>query len=304
MEIRQLTFFRAAVDAGSISGAARCCGVTQPSLSQQIARLEEELGVRLFDRLGPGIALTPAGRELDAHARRILTAEQAARRSVRDAASPDAQRFALGVIPSVASCVVPDALARVHAAFPDSAMQLLIQSSASLMRAVAEAELDMALVIQPVTDPRLLSHDVAVERLLLATPPGVEVDEADPLESLDVRASGVILVDDPDGPPDLLGELSQRLGVRPRVRAPWGALDVILGLVDRGLGVALLPELFACGVAGGPRRLWALPPGAPHRTLACIWHVGRERSPLARAVVEAIGRSCRAFAFAGAPGRR
>ena len=110
MEITQLRYFVATAEAGTISRAAERCGVAQPSLSQQIRKLEQTLGQRLFDRLGRGVALTDTGRALLPRARQILAAVHDAQTHLGDDVEQGAGRLVIGAIPTMAPYLLPPAL--------------------------------------------------------------------------------------------------------------------------------------------------------------------------------------------------
>src|ERR1700740_2573577 len=112
MEFHQLRYVCAVADTGSFSRAAERCQITQPSLSQQVLKLEEELGTKLFDRLGRSIRLTEAGRSFIPRARTILEQMEAARSSACDQNTDLRGRFAVGVIPTVAPYLIPSYAAR------------------------------------------------------------------------------------------------------------------------------------------------------------------------------------------------
>src|ERR1700721_2843251 len=107
MEIHQLRYVCAVADTGNFSRAAERCQIAQPSLSQQVLKLEKELGAKLFDRLGRSIRLTDAGRVFIPHARAILERMETARSSVADKNADLRGSVAVGVIPTIAPYLMP-----------------------------------------------------------------------------------------------------------------------------------------------------------------------------------------------------
>src|SRR5580692_7967497 len=107
MEFHQLRYVCAIAETGSFSRAAERCKIAQPSLSQQILKLEEDLGARLFDRLGRSIRVTEAGRAFLPHARSILEQMEAARMSVADKNADLRGNVTVGVIPTIAPYLLP-----------------------------------------------------------------------------------------------------------------------------------------------------------------------------------------------------
>ena len=116
MELHQLKYFLAIVDSGTVSRAAVRCGIAQPSLSQQLKKLERTLGIELFQREGRGVVLTDAGRALLPRARKILAEVQDAEANLKRDVESGHGRLAIGAIPTIAPYVLPDAINAVLAA--------------------------------------------------------------------------------------------------------------------------------------------------------------------------------------------
>src|ERR1700732_1867313 len=118
MELQQLRYFCAIADTGSFTRAAQHTHVSQPSLSQQIRKLEDELGARLFDRLGRAVRLTELGRTFLPRARSVLRELEAARSDVVERKASIGGPLAIGVIPTVAPYLLPPILAAFTRKYP------------------------------------------------------------------------------------------------------------------------------------------------------------------------------------------
>src|SRR5438477_11675827 len=125
MELHQLRYFCAVADTGSFSRAAEQSHVSQPSLSQQILKLEDELGTRLFDRLGRSVRLTEVGKTFLPRARAVLRELEAARGDVVESKDSLCGQGAVGVIPTVAPYFLPPVLAAFSKLFPESVVTVL-----------------------------------------------------------------------------------------------------------------------------------------------------------------------------------
>ncbi|MDP1861810.1 MAG: LysR family transcriptional regulator, partial [Gemmatimonadaceae bacterium] len=146
MELQQLRYFVAAAEAGSVSRAAARCHVAQPSLSQQLRKLEEELGVPLFDRIGRGIAITDAGRAFLPRARRILAEVRDAELNLKNDVATGVGRLALGAIPTMAPYILPGALKTLRRKLPACEVSIREDVTESLVEALVDCEIDCALV--------------------------------------------------------------------------------------------------------------------------------------------------------------
>src|SRR3954451_7824531 len=152
MTLQQLTYFLAAAEHGSFSAAANALLMSQRSLSEQVRRLEAELGVPLFVRAGRGIELTDAGRLLLPHAERTLAEAQAARESVREVRDLTGGTVAFGFFGGAHHSLLGDIVQNSHPPHPAVRLRAVGQNSAEVADAVREGILEAGLVILPVDD--------------------------------------------------------------------------------------------------------------------------------------------------------
>ncbi|HET7057123.1 MAG TPA: LysR family transcriptional regulator, partial [Nitrospiraceae bacterium] len=157
MELRQLRYFLAVADCGNFTRAAEKVAISQPSLSVQIAALEEELGALLFDRLGRHVALTEPGRVFRDHAQRVIRETELATQSVRDLTGAEQGRLVVGVLSTVNSYLIPPLVCRFKQRFPRVHLQVHAQPSSTIEKAVAANRLDLGLCLLPVTNDRLIT---------------------------------------------------------------------------------------------------------------------------------------------------
>ena len=146
MEMHQLRYVVAVAGAGNFSRAAEQCHVSQPSLSQQIQKLEDELGERLFDRMKRQVKLTPHGEAFLRRAVRILEEVESARREAIDARELLRGNLTIGVLPTIAPYLLPVALADFSKKFPGVAIVVQEDMTNRLLKQVLACEIDFALV--------------------------------------------------------------------------------------------------------------------------------------------------------------
>ena len=145
MEIHQLRYFVAVADEGNFSRAAAKVRVAQPSLSQQIRKLEAEIGQPLFDRLPRSVVLTEAGRCFIEYARQILASIGDARRCVDELKDAVTGKLAVGAIPTIAPYVLPELVKKFHKDYPEVTLELVEDVTDGITRRVEAGELDVAL---------------------------------------------------------------------------------------------------------------------------------------------------------------
>ena len=284
MELHQLRYFVAAAETGSFTRAAAREGVTQPSLSQAILRLEDSLDAKLFDRLGRSIALTAAGDELLVRAQTVLAAVGDAEKAVHGSATGGTLR--LGAIPTVAPYLLPEACKQFVKAQPKFRLELLEDRTERLLAAVTAGELDLAVMAMPVRDDRLHVEKLFAEPLRLAVPPKHRLAKLKQVRFADLVEEPFLILDDLHCFGDQVWSLCRRAGgFEPRVVCRGEQIGTLLALVTAGLGVTVVPEMAAKADTG--QRVY-VPFGNPQptRTLCVVWHKHRFRSPAVRAFVE------------------
>ena len=150
MELHQLRYFCAVADSGSFSRAAEKCHVSQPSLSQQILKLESELGARLFDRLGRSVRLTEIGKRFLPRARAVLRELEAARGDVVESKDSVSGHVTIGVIPTVAPYFLPPILTAFSKRFAESSVSVIEEITPVLLERLRGGSVDIAVLALPV----------------------------------------------------------------------------------------------------------------------------------------------------------
>lgn len=236
MDIRDLQIFLAVASEGSITRAAEKLEYVQSSISIRIQQLESELKTELFHRQRQGVRLTTSGEVLKSYAEKILFLAQEAERVVTDHSIPRGP-LRIGSLETTAAIRLPSILAEYHSAFPDVDLSLRTGSTDELVNLVLKYELDGAFVAAPVENVDLESTEVGTEELVLVSSgrfPSVDTWE-------DIR-NFVLLVFRPGC--SYRRKLEDWLhweGIIPAKIMEFGTIDGIIGCVQAGLGVSLLP---------------------------------------------------------------
>ena len=246
MELHQLRYFVAAARSGSVSRAASACRVSQPSLSQQIRRLEDGLGVRVFDRVPRGVVLTDAGRALLPRAERILSEVERAGVELLDDVETGVGRLAVGAIPTIAPYLLPGVLASVRDEFDRCEIAVHEDLTAALLDKVADGTLDAAIVSWPIEDDRVNIIRVGVERLLIVCPADEPLAQSGTMTLTQLRTLPRVSLHEMH----CLGQqiagfcVSRGIGTG-NVVCHTTQLATVLEMVALGLGVSLVPEMAA-----------------------------------------------------------
>ncbi|SOD58581.1 DNA-binding transcriptional regulator, LysR family [Streptomyces zhaozhouensis] len=281
MQWQQLRYFTAVAETRHFTRAAQREHVSQPSLSQQIRALERELGAELFHRARGHISLTDAGAALLPLARRILADTETARREVQEVAQLRRGRVRLGAPPSLCASLVPDVLREFRDRYPGIELLVHEDGSQDLVRALAAGELDLALVITPLTGqaPALATEELSREELVVISPP-VEDERplpAGPIAIEELRDRPLVMFRHGYDLRELTLAACQAAGFEPRFSVAGGEMDAVLSFVRAGLGLAVVPRMVA--ERAGLRTTRFLPPGL-NRTIS-LAHRGDVSPPRA-----------------------
>ena len=279
MELHHLRYFVAVARHRNFTRAAAENLVAQPSLSQQIRRLEEELGAPLFDRSQTPVRLTDAGEALLPHAEATLRAVDAARAAVEERLGLRSGRLVLGSLPMTGSRLLPRALTAFRARYPGVQVVLREESTQRLTELAVAGETDLTLTTLPVGSPELAAQPLLTEPILLALPPGHPL-AGRPSAPLTAVAGDPFLVLKPGyGFRDLVFAACHQAGFEPQVVFESAQIETLQAMVAVGLGVTLVPQM-AADRSLRPAPAFLAVEGEPlTRTLALAWR--RER-PLPR----------------------
>src|SRR5580658_1730261 len=171
MELSQLRYVLAVAEAGNFTRAATRSNIAQPSLSQQIIKLERELGHKLFHRLGRKAVLTEAGAVFVERARKILFEVETASKELSDHPSLE-RRITVGAISTVAPYLLPAMIQRCRKRYPNLQINIKENFTYNLIQGVLEGELDLGIAAMPLKDARLSVEPLLKEPLLLVVPKG------------------------------------------------------------------------------------------------------------------------------------
>lgn len=242
--LRQLQFFIAAAEAGSVTGAARALSISQSSVTEAIRALEDDLGVILFDRQARGLEITHKGSAFLRHARQILADVATARSAFRDEAEAAPGRLSLGVTSLVAGYVLSDILSRFRRAHPRVDLNVTEDNGDYLQHLLIGGELDVAVLLTSSVKDRTALHVetllVSPYRLWLPLGHPLAQQEAIALEEVAGQPLIQLMVDEIE---ESTRRLTAALPVRPEIAFRTRSVEAVRSLVATGAGLAILPSL-------------------------------------------------------------
>lgn len=295
MELHQLRYFLAVVKAGNFSRAAESCHVAQPSLSQQILKLENELGERLFERKARRVLLTSAGELFRARAARVLDELHEARREVHDARGEPRGQVSLSALPTIAPYLVPKIIRGFARRCPAVATIVHEETTDRALRALENNEIDLALVSLPITSPRVEVRPLFSEELLLVLPKSHPLLRKRALSAADLEPERFIFMADTHCLGAQALQFCYAKGFTPQISCRSAQMETVQALVAVGLGLSMAPAMARQSSAAVSYRSLGKP--KPVRTIALIWnkrrHLSRAATELREFIVKSVGSRLR-----------
>lgn len=243
MEIHQLRYFCAVARTGSFTKAAVQEGVAQPSLSQQISRLEDSLGSKLFDRLGRGVKLTEFGRALVPQATEILRQVNEARSSIETLRSGIGGRLRIGCIPTITPYFLAPRLRDFATSFPEVDLRLTEEITPNLIQMLQSGELDIAIVSPPVNNPDVICSDLFREPILVAMSQEHRLAHEEHIRLPELVGERLLLLRGGHCFRDNALTICNRANASFEATFETNQFSSILPLVADGFGVSLVPQM-------------------------------------------------------------
>lgn len=281
MELHQLRYFLAIAERGTFTAAAEACHVSQPSLSAQVAKLEDELGGPLFDRSRQGAKLTQRGELFRPRAAEALHQLELATLELADLDGLKRGSVALGSLPTTGTYLLPPVLTAFRQAHPGISIQLREESSPRLAEALLAAEVELTLLDEAGLAEGMTAEKLFTEPLYAAVPPGHRFAGRASLALADLADEPLILMKSGHGFRKIIVDAFHQLGLEPRVVSESGSIETIQALVEAGLGLTLVPRLVR--KKNGPVYLPVTAP-SPTRTLYLAHRKNQPLSPAAEAL--------------------
>ncbi len=291
MNLRDLQYLVALAEQRHFGRAAEACFVSQPTLSMQIRKLEDELGVALFERAPRKVMLTPAGHEVLERARRILSEVEQMKEAARRSKDPEAGSLRLGVFPTLAPYLLPHVVPQLRERFPQLQLLLVEEKSDVLLERLREGRLDAALLALPVQDEQLHAQFLFEEPFVLAAPAQHPLAREASLSVDALNDETLLLLEDGHCLRDQALDVCRRSGAQEKAGFRATSLETLRQMVAAGAGVTLLPALAVHASVAQPRNIRLVPFRAPppSRRIALVWRKSSAMDGFLRTLADAIG---------------
>ncbi|MCA0395565.1 MAG: DNA-binding transcriptional regulator OxyR [Proteobacteria bacterium] len=300
MNIRDLKYLIAVADHRHFGRAAAASFVSQPTLSTQIRKLEEELGVALFERAPRKVMLTPIGVEIVERARRVVGEVEQMKEAARRSQKPEAGVVRLGIFPTLGPYLLPHVIPAIRERFPDLQLLLVEEKSDELLARLRDGRLDAAILALPLLDEQLHHEYLFEEPFLLAVPERHPLAARDALRIDDLAREDLLLLEDGHCLRRQTLDVCQLAGAQEKTEFRATSLETLRQMVAANVGITLLPALAVQPPVAHPANLRLLPfrDARPSREIAMFWRRSSAMSEFLAALA-AIFRALPAELLAG-----
>jgi LysR family hydrogen peroxide-inducible transcriptional activator len=250
MEIHQLRYFCAVASYGTFTRAAQAESVAQPSLSQQILKLEDELGAKLFDRMAKGVKLTACGRAFLPRAAQLLRELGNAKTEILEMAGKEDGELTIGVIPTIGPYLLPPVLTSFSHEHASIVIKVMEDVTSALLDRLHEGAIDLAVVSLPVPGDWIRSMELFWEPMLVVLPAGHRHARRTAIRLSDLKDEPFLLLKEGHCFRESTITACRQARVQPNVVFESGQFATILAMVSAGVGISAVPAMAARPVKG------------------------------------------------------
>lgn len=273
MNLRALQYLVTLADLRHFSKAAGACHVSQPTLSTQIRKLEEELGVQLVERSPRRVMLTPVGEDIADRARMVLSEIQEIRSISQRSRDPGTGSLRLGIFPTLAPYLLPHVIPGIRQKYPRLTLHLYEEKTEDILEMLGQGRLDAGLLAMPVPDDRFRVKVLFEEAFMLATPESHPLSRRKVIGMEDLKGQELLLLEDGHCLRDQALEVCQLAGAAEKLDFHASSMETLRQMVAANTGITLMPTLAIRPPVAHTENLVTIPfrDPAPKRTIAMVW---------------------------------
>jgi LysR family hydrogen peroxide-inducible transcriptional activator len=290
MNLKDLKYLVALADTGHFGKAAERTFVSQPTLSAQLKKLEEYLGVKLVERQPKNVQLTEVGRQIVIRARRMLDEGDEIVALARSNTDPFAGKLKVALIPTIGPYLLPRIMQKIRKGLPHLGLMLYEYQTEALLKRLRDGEIDLGIMAMPALADGVESRDLYRENFTVALPNNHPLAAKSTIKVQDLKGHTLLLLEDGHCLRDQALEVCSRVDVKEAEDFRATSLETLRQMVVAGLGITLLPEMAVESPFGSQRgltvRQFAKP--APSRTVGAVWRKTTTRGAAINAVCDLI----------------
>ena len=295
LKLKDLRYLVALADTRHFGRAAERSFVSQPTLSAQLKKLEDYLGVQLIERAPKRVALTAAGEEIVERARRIVEASEEIVELARGHRDPLAGRLRLALLPTIGPYLLPNVAAKLRKHLPRLELMLYEYQTDVILEKLHSGEIDVGILALPVPLDGLATYELYKEPFTVALPTHHRLSGRSSIKVDDLRNETLLLLEDGHCLRDQALDICASTDVHEKQDFRATSLETLRQMVASGVGITLLPELAGRGAYGAARGVVIKPfaKPVPTRTIGAVWR----KSSARREVILALAKQIEAHAL-------
>jgi LysR family hydrogen peroxide-inducible transcriptional activator len=288
MNLRDLRYLVALAEHKHFGRAAQASFVSQPTLSTQIRKLEEELGVALVERTPRKVLLTEVGREITQRAREVLNEVEQIRQIARRTKDPESGTVRLGIFPTLGPYLLPHVIPHIRERFPRLELLLVEEKTETVLRQLREGRLDAGVLAQPIHDDQLHQQFLFEEPFLLAVPEHHPLASRKQLKLDELSDQSLLLLEEGHCLRDQALEVCQLAGAGEKSGFRATSLETLRQMVAANVGVTLLPTLAVKPPVAHSHDIHLIEfrGHAPSRRIAMVWRKSSAMAPFLKRLAE------------------
>lgn len=287
MNLRDLKYLVAVAEHRHFGRAAEACHVSQPTLSTQVRKLEEFLGVTLIERNNRQVLLTPIGEKIIEQARCVLRESDQLVKLAQQARDPFGGEFRLGIIPTIAPYLLPRILPAIREEFPDLEIQLTEAQTAVIGRELRAGRLDAVIVALPLDEDAVHAVPLYAEPFYVALSPRHPLCGRNSITASDLDSEQVLLLEDGHCLRDQALDVCKQSGAVENTNFSATSIETLRHMVAADIGITLMPEL---AVEDDSKSIRYLPFDGepPYRLVGIAWRTTTTREALLSKLAEVL----------------
>jgi LysR family hydrogen peroxide-inducible transcriptional activator len=293
MNLKDLKYLVALADTGHFGRAAERTFVSQPTLSAQLKKLEEYLGVKLVERQPKNVQLTEVGKQIVVRARRMLAESDEIVALARNNTDPLGGKLKVALIPTIGPYMLPRVMQKIRKALPHLGLMLYEHQTEPLLKRLRDGEIDLGIMALPIAQDGLETRRLYEEAFTVALPNNHPLASKSTIKVQELKGQTLLLLEDGHCLRDQALEVCSRIDVREAEDFRATSLETLRQMVVAGLGITLLPETAVESPFGSQRgltiRQFSKP--APTRTVGAAWRKSSTRAAVISAVCDVLGKA-------------
>ncbi len=290
MNFRDLKYFTTLAEVNNFKTAAELCFVTQPTLSMQIKKLEEELNIMLFERDKRFVKITPEGKQLLQYTEQILQLKADMKRAASNLQDPNSGTIDLGIFPTLSPYLLPKVITKIGKALPKLEINLHEISSEKCINQVSNGKLDVILIAEPLSNDKLAHMPLFNENFFLVCSKEHPLNQYSSIPDTKIPENELLLLSEGHCLRDQSIQYCQRIGKQHDTSFSATSLSTIIAMVALGKGISLVPSLAQRQTQHQAVNLLNFKSKPPSRTVAMYWRKSLKRDEIFKQLGQIIQR--------------